>query len=712
MKIERIELNNFGSYEGINSFEFMCDDASKRIVIVGGKNGAGKTTLFTAMQICLYGHASFGFKMLGKRYLKEIFDLINNRARLDESKSAHVKISFSEKNIDTDYYEIIRSWTWNDGLINETFSVTQNGIILDEEATMDFQNYLFHLIPPELHKLYFFDGEKIADYFLDEQHNNIKDALLVLSGNDTYEILYSNVRRLLNGVESDSESVAQNYADQKDVLAKCKKEEETLLSQQQDLTIDLDRLEAELQSENSEYASTGGVTLEEWKDLQRTLKDEEDRREKLNSNLKEIAAEVLPLLIVKDLLTHLRAQISMERELQAYKAFQDSLSTFHFKRCLSNALKRTSSQDNKADAQILLNAIQMFFEERELESKEPILRLSEDESAYIANKISLIEEFEPSIIREYRREIDESIQRSTDLRDRLQKSSIENFEGHIERAGQIAAQLEKAKIQQEKNTLELLAVQDKMAELKKVLSASRKALEGELKKQSVSVLSDRLLLLVEELQNQQYKRLIAGVERDLNQKFRELIRKDNFVDYIYLDHDFSLHLVRNQPVEVSALKLTVKKHGASALKGSLKSIGYQSLIEQLNTTESSLRFALAECSTDTITLPIELDHNRFSNGEKQVLVMSLYWAIMNQSHNELPFIIDTPFARIDKEHRANITEKFFKELHGQLFVLSTDEELRHEHIAALDQQIANVYMLDYGEDKRTRISTGSYFEVK
>lgn len=91
--------------------------------------------------------------------------------------------------------------------------------------------------------------------------------------------------------------------------------------------------------------------------------------------------------------------------------------------------------------------------------------------------------------------------------------------------------------------------------------------------------------------------------------------------------------------------------------------------------------------------------------------MSLYWAIMNQSHNELPFIIDTPFARIDTEHRANITERFFKELPGQLFVLSTNEELRHQHIATLDQQIANIYMLEYGDDKRTRILEGNYFEV-
>ena len=92
MRIERIELYNFGSYEGLNAFELLSDDPAKRIIIVGGKNGAGKTTLFTAMQICLYGHASFGFKNSGKRYLKEIYDLINNQARLDESKRAYVKM--------------------------------------------------------------------------------------------------------------------------------------------------------------------------------------------------------------------------------------------------------------------------------------------------------------------------------------------------------------------------------------------------------------------------------------------------------------------------------------------------------------------------------------------------------------------------------------------------------------------------------------------
>ena len=257
----------------------------------------------------------------------------------------------------------------------------------------------------------------------------------------------------------------------------------------------------------------------------------------------------------------------------------------------------------------------------------------------------------------------------------------------------------------------LISVQEQIETVNRALESTRKALETELKQQSVAALSDRMILLVEELQELQYKNLIAEVETDLNKKFKELIRKDDFVSYIHLDLDFNLHLIRYQNVEFDKLKETVRKHGARALKNSLKAYAYNTLIEKLNSTEDKLVFDIAEYSQEYIELPIELDYTRFSNGEKQILVMSLYWAIMNQSNNELPFIIDTPFARIDTEHRSNITENFFKELKGQLFVLSTNEELRHEHLAALDEQIAKVYLLEYGNDKKTHITQGNYFEV-
>ena len=53
MKINKIVLYNFNSYEGLNKFDFTSDDSNKNIILIGGKNGAGKTSLFTAIKIAL-----------------------------------------------------------------------------------------------------------------------------------------------------------------------------------------------------------------------------------------------------------------------------------------------------------------------------------------------------------------------------------------------------------------------------------------------------------------------------------------------------------------------------------------------------------------------------------------------------------------------------------------------------------------------------------
>ena len=61
MRIDKIILNYFGSYEGETVFD-TNSESGKNIVLIGGKNGAGKTTLFTAMRVCLYGYMSMGYK--------------------------------------------------------------------------------------------------------------------------------------------------------------------------------------------------------------------------------------------------------------------------------------------------------------------------------------------------------------------------------------------------------------------------------------------------------------------------------------------------------------------------------------------------------------------------------------------------------------------------------------------------------------------------
>ena len=72
MKINKVILYNFNSFEGVNEFDFSIDDKQKNIVLIGGKNGAGKTSLFTAIKIALYGPLAYGYVGISPRYVAKI----------------------------------------------------------------------------------------------------------------------------------------------------------------------------------------------------------------------------------------------------------------------------------------------------------------------------------------------------------------------------------------------------------------------------------------------------------------------------------------------------------------------------------------------------------------------------------------------------------------------------------------------------------------
>ena len=56
MKINKVKLYNFSSYEGNNEFDFEITDGWKNIILIGGKNGAGKTSLLQPLKLHYMDH--------------------------------------------------------------------------------------------------------------------------------------------------------------------------------------------------------------------------------------------------------------------------------------------------------------------------------------------------------------------------------------------------------------------------------------------------------------------------------------------------------------------------------------------------------------------------------------------------------------------------------------------------------------------------------
>lgn len=712
MKLNNIQLHNFGSYEGTNTINFNSDDTSKRVTVIGGKNGAGKTTLFTAIQVCLYGHYSFGFKSISKRYLSEIFTLINNRARINENGEAYIQVTFQQVD-DTDLFDYVikRVWTWNDTEITEKLIVWQNGNVLDEDEILNFQNYLLHLIPPDMLKLYFFDGEKIADYFLDKKEVNIRDALMVLSGNDTFDILYENVKRVLKLSEVGCNDIADKYlAAKKDVeslsssLSLSKREISSI-------ELQLDETITELRRVESEYAEHGGITLSEWKALNNQLKEEEEKRERLNWQRKAVATDTLPFLMLPELMAKLPKQLLDEKAYHAYEVLKRNIDSKDFSDLISSVLSSIGKTE-QAESAYLLSEIRNYLLESKWDTFTPLFGVSDDEEAQIQSILARVKSADQTVFRKYQKRINSSILQSKEIREKLQNSDIEHFEEYVKTTAALNEEIHtyQVKLAALNEKIDRMAESFAIAESK--LRSEKKLFEEQLKRDSISALSGRVLIMLEELQGILYSTLIEHVEHDLNEKFRQLIRKRDFFTEITIDPDFSVHILRSQPVSVIDLLSLLKGNTFSAAKSVLGENAVAQLCKQVKArTPAELHAKLEKVAAKEITLPIEVDKDHLSSGEKQIFVMSLYWAMMNQSKNDLPFIIDTPFARIDTEHRANITEHFFKKLSGELIILSTDEELSSSHLKSMSDQISQVYTLDYGEDKRTYIHSGIYFEV-
>ena len=101
-----------------------------------------------------------------------------------------------------------------------------------------------------------------------------------------------------------------------------------------------------------------------------------------------------------------------------------------------------------------------------------------------------------------------------------------------------------------------------------------------------------------------------------------------------------------------------------------------------------------------------------SEGEKQMFATSVLWALARTSGRSLPFIIDTPLARLDMEHRGNLVDEFFPVASHQTIILSTDSEITKPYYEKLEPFITRSYSMDYDYEKQCSKVFEKYFNFK
>lgn len=695
MRINKIVLYNFGSYVGENTFDTKMNE-DRNIILVGGKNGAGKTTLFTAMRLCLYGHMSFGYQNINSYYNRSVTKLINSTAKMKKPTPASVTMQIALNNgQELDYYELCRSWILSDNL-SETFTVTKNGEVMSDEEIADFEKYLLSLIPPELFNLYFFDGEKIADFFMDEGGNSrIKDAFLTLCGYDTFDIMKRNFKRINNS--GDSVSVAyEKYEELKvefdSIKDSCLETEIEL----QECKAQIEDCAAEISALEKAYSNSGGISEEEWNNKLLALKEEEKRREQLNALLKKWANDVIPFLMIRDKIIAVKSQIEKENQDFKCKSFCEIIDSD----VISGVLK------SKATIEELKNVVQSYFGSGE----EQILDLSTEQSTALLIIINDVLSFEMDNIAKYKRAIKRSISKTTKLRQELENSSISEVKNYMQ---------QRAKLFEKKSYLYdlQLSLEQKLSAQREIFAVAesemikaKTELESELKKASINNISARAIVMLDDLQKILYRKKIKDVEKFFKKEIKTLMRKTSFIDDISIDESFNIQIYRNEVFSSEKIVDLLTTNNEDQIIHMIGKSAVEAIKKAAKTTVLQVAVDYFKKNIDEIIVPVELDKGRFSNGEKQIFIMALYHSLIQLCKHEIPFIIDTPFARIDTEHRNNISKYFFSKLNGQVFILSTNEEIDSDHVKIMKDKICATYMLENVDNKQTIIVGNTYFE--
>lgn len=695
MKINNIILHNFGSYEGTTDFETRpCD--GRNIVLIGGKNGAGKTTLFTAMRLCLYGYKSMGYKNPNSFYNRAVVKLINNTAKITKPTTTFVTMCIELNNGQgMDSFLLTRKWELNESLI-ESFSVLKNGADLSADEIADFEKYVVSLIPPELFNLYFFDGEKIADFFMDEGSNTrIKDAFLTLCGYDTFDIMRKNFKRIRAGIPTSAPALDE-YIVAKDALASAKSLYHDLTDRLKACVDAIADCEATLDAEEKEYHQKGGITEEEWNQKLYTLKEEEKKRETYNALLKKWANDVIPFIMLRKQILALKAQIENENQALKYTYFCEVLNSPAVQALVKDKLAEIDSA-----------AFADFGTE-----KEPILNLSFEQNSLILAQINTILSFEQDKVEKCKKAIKRSLNLTAKIRKEIESSSITSVQEYMKQRAQLFEEKSALLVQRVELEQQLVAQKEALTLAEQQLGKVQTRLEEELKKASINDISARAIVMLDKLQEILYRRQIDKVENCFRKEIRTLMRKTHFIDDIYIDDNFNTHIYRTEKVSIEKIRIALKTNTEEQLLAFWGAKAMQTLYKKANSNAyNDMCKYFESVDIKSLSLQIEIDKASLSNGEKQIFIMALYYSLVSLCNHELPFVIDTPFARIDTEHRHNISKHFFSELKGQVFILSTNEEINSSHVQILKDKIAATYMLENSDNKRTVVVKNSYFEV-
>jgi len=667
MLLTKVILNDFGVYRGRNEFNFQTTK-DKPIILIGGTNGSGKTTLFDSVMICLYGQDSFEKKISQKQYHQRISRTIHRflgtRKSADEA-SIIVEFQFAHSGKIFEY-QVLRMWQNNDGTIDETLSIKkrlfgeENFTKLDSLEESEWQTFIDQLLPKGITKLFFFDGEKIQNIAeTGNEDKYIKSSFDTLLGLDLVNQLIDDIGI---SVLRNSDGETKKILDEIESNTKEKQESEIklekIIEKQINFKGEIFTLQKKLAVQEEQFKKLGGDFAARRELLYTNKAKLESKIEDIERQIREICTNILPFSLIPKQLDYLKNEIKLDQQ-KTQNSFEKNILEKNFKELIDKIKsdKFFSEYDEKI-TQTFTKKIQDIFQNK-IDSISMAPKLSFNFSANDAEQtIKLIDE-----VNETAEKRIEELAKSFNIvinSIELNKVSLESAPKDDE-IGPIFSKLTETsrEIGELENELEhLRTIEEQEKSLIIILNSKIRA---NLTKRNID------------------KKRLAGLE--LAPKVQDVLE-----DYAKILRSKKLELLERYILE--GLKMLLHK---------------KDFIEKVVIDKETFEIKLFKGNDD------EINKDMLSKGELQMYSTTIVRALAKTSGRPLPFMIDTPLARLDVEHRKSLVENFYPDASHQTIILSTDSEINNEHYQQLRPYIAKSYVIQYDSEKGKTILHDSYF---
>lgn len=667
MLLTKVILENYGVFRDRHEFDFDCSN-EKPIILIGGKNGAGKTTFFESIMLCLYGASFFEKKITRKEYDQflsgKTHRYLGTKAISDHT-SITVAFNFYHQGKE-ERYSVTRGWYSEDGRIVEEFSVKVNGKPLDDVEQSEWQSFIEGLIPRGISKLFFFDGEKIQKIAEEGSEDiEIKSSFDTLLGLDLVEQLQSDIRIYVTrqlGVKDKeiSERLDQMLKEKSEITKTNELHTENVAS----IRFEIEDTTKQIQKLESKIATMGGGYASKRDEFKVRKAELEARLSVVESRIRELCAGLLPFCLIPKEIRTVEKQLELDQEILK-QGFEKEILEKNFVEIKSDVASHDFWSKIGASDKIrktIMSRLEEIFEEKinsEKSKDHGVINFSTIETAQILAQIEKIENEIPK---------------------QLEKDIVE-FNGITSEWKKMNTGLKVAPKDDEIGPLvsELNSLHEKIGSLKK---------EEEHINQKISTNNSLLKILsakIKSLVDEKHKaEKIAG-----NMELADKVQK-TLDEYGHRLKEKKLQLLEQYLLE----SLDILLHKTN-------------FIDKVSISSETFEIKLYQKDGN------QIDKEFLSKGEKQMLATSVLWALAKTSGKPLPFIIDTPLARLDLEHRDNLIEKFFPLAAHQVVIFSTNSEIDEKYYKKLKPYISNSYLISFvSEEGKTDVRKGYFWDER